>query len=73
MIMKHCIVQRGTIGTLTIYVQTKLPSLENSTLERLNEFIGYLNDQRSVAAPLIIMRSVWLVDSIQLNNNFILY
>jgi protein transport protein SEC24 len=37
-------------------IMNKLPSLENPTLDRLTEFICYLNEQRPYNATLIILR-----------------
>jgi len=39
-------------------LQYKLPDIENETLDRLYDFIGYLNDQRPFPAALIIMKLV---------------
>jgi len=43
---------------LIVYEQYKLPDIENDTLDRLYDFIAYLNDQRPFPAALIIMKLV---------------
>jgi len=42
--------------TYVVFSQYKLPDIENETIDRLYDFIYYLNEQRPFPATLVIMK-----------------